>query len=114
MALDEDMAMRFYKIGDAVDLADQLVTILQSPELQRSMSEQNFAAGLQMTMATVVRNYLRWFELNRYKEAFAGRRREWLPAPSSRDGREAEAGQESRPHLEPVKADASSFDIAQI
>ena len=58
MARDEDMAMKFYRIGDAGDLADQLVSILQSPELQRSMSEQNFAAGLQMTMATVVRNYL--------------------------------------------------------
>ena len=114
MALDEDMAMKFYRIGDAVDLADQLVTILQSPELQRSMSEQNFAAGLQMTMATVVRNYLRWFELNRYRQAFEGRRREWLPAPSSRDRREAEAGEESRPHLEPVKTDASSLDVAQI
>jgi glycosyltransferase involved in cell wall biosynthesis len=114
MTLDEDMAMKFYRIGDAGDLADQLVTILQSPELQRSMSEQNFAAGLQMTMATVVGNYLRWFELNRYRQAFEGRRREWLPAPSSRDRREAEAGGESRPHLEPVKTDAPSFDIAQI
>ena len=114
MAHDEDIAMKFYRIGDAGDLADQLVTILQSPELQRSMSEQNFAAGLQMTMATVVRNYLRWFELNRYRQAFEGRRREWLPIPSSRDRREAEVGEESRSHLEPVTTDTSSFDVAQI
>jgi len=114
MVLDEDMAVRFYRVGDASDLAGQLVSILQSPELQRSMSEHNFAAGLQMTMATVVRNYLRWFELNKLRQALEGRRRDWLPAPVSRDGREAEVGKERRPHLEPVKGDASSFDIAQI
>jgi len=33
------------------------------------MAEHNYAAGTQMTMATVVRNYLRWFELNRYKRS---------------------------------------------
>ena len=38
MAADEDMAIDFYKVGDAVDLADKLVAILQSPEQQRQMS----------------------------------------------------------------------------
>jgi hypothetical protein len=33
------------------------------------MGRQNFAAGLEMTIGSVVRNYLRWFELNRYKKA---------------------------------------------
>jgi glycosyltransferase involved in cell wall biosynthesis len=69
MAADEDMAISFYKVGDAADLADQLVAILQSPEQQRRMSEQNFLAAMQMTMTTVVRNYLRWFELKRCKKA---------------------------------------------
>lgn len=69
MAADEDMAVRFYEIGNAADLAEQLIAILESPELQRSMAERNFAAGVQMTMASVVRNYLRWFELNRCKRA---------------------------------------------
>jgi glycosyltransferase involved in cell wall biosynthesis len=110
MALDEEMAVKFYRIGDAGDLAGQLVTILQSPELQRSMSERNFAAGLQMTMATVVRNYLRWFEVNKNRKALEGHRRGWLPAPSSRVER-AEVG---RPHLEPAKTDGPTFDIAQI
>ena len=77
MATDEDMAVRFYKIGDAADLARQLTQVLQSPELQRSMGRQNFAAGLEMTMARVVRNYLRWFDLNTYK-------RELLRAMGSR------------------------------
>jgi glycosyltransferase involved in cell wall biosynthesis len=68
MAADEEMAVSFYKVGDAGDLANQLITVLQSPELQRSMGRRNFAAGLEMTIASVVRNYLRWFELNRYKQ----------------------------------------------
>lgn len=69
MAADEDMAVSFYKVGDAADLADQLVAILQSAEQQRRMAEQNFSAAIQMTMPSVVRNYLRWFELNRRKKA---------------------------------------------
>ncbi|HWF47724.1 MAG TPA: glycosyltransferase [Bryobacteraceae bacterium] len=69
MAADEDMSVRFYKVGDASDLAHQLITVLRSPELQRSMGRQNFAAGLEMTIGSVVRNYLRWFELNKTKKA---------------------------------------------
>jgi glycosyltransferase involved in cell wall biosynthesis len=69
MAADEGMAARFYKRGDATNLAEQLAAILRSPELQSEMAERNYAAGLQMTLASVVRNYLRWFELNRFKRA---------------------------------------------
>src|SRR6202034_4646677 len=69
MAADEDMAISFYEVGNAVDLADKLVAILQSPEQQRRMAEHNFSAAMQMTMSSVVRNYLRWFELKRCKEA---------------------------------------------
>jgi hypothetical protein len=69
MAADEDMAIDFYQSADAVDLADKLVAILQSPEQQRQMSEHNFSAAMQMTMSSVVRNYLRWFELKRCKKA---------------------------------------------
>ena len=90
MVTDEDMAVRFYKRGDARDLADQLVAILQSPALQRQMAHHNFAAGVEMTMSSVVNNYLRWFELNRCKRAIrdAGivreRRRMWLRSLRSR------------------------------
>jgi glycosyltransferase involved in cell wall biosynthesis len=69
MAIDEDMAASFYKTGDANDLADQLITILQSSELQRRMAEHNYRAGVRMTMSCVIRNYLRWFELQRSKKA---------------------------------------------
>ena len=71
MAADEDMAISFYKVGDAADLGGQLVAILQSPEQQQRMAEQNFSAAIQMTMPSVVRNYLRWFELKRCKKAVA-------------------------------------------
>jgi len=68
MAIDEDMAAAFYKTGDANDLAEQLLTILNSPELQRRMAEHNYRAGVRMTMSSVIRNYLRWFELQRCKK----------------------------------------------
>src|ERR1700733_3123508 len=68
MATDEDMAVRFFQRGDAADLAGQLTSILQSQEEQRQMAEQNFSAAIQMTLPSVVRNYLRWFELNRAKK----------------------------------------------
>ncbi len=67
MAESENMAIRFYEAGNANDLAEQLITILQSPELEREMAEHNFAAGLEMTITNVVGNYLRWFELHRCK-----------------------------------------------
>lgn len=69
MVTDEDMAVRFYTVGDAVDLTEQLVQILRSPQLQRNMAEQNFATGMQMTMRSVISNYLRWFRLNHAKRA---------------------------------------------
>jgi len=71
MAANEDMAVRFYRAGDASDLAGQIAAILESTELERQMAEDNFEAGLQMTMTEVVNNYLRWFELNRYKKALS-------------------------------------------
>jgi glycosyltransferase involved in cell wall biosynthesis len=92
MVEDEDMAVRFYETGDPGSLANQLVAILQSPGLQRQMAQHNFAAGVEMTMTSVVKNYLRWFELNRCKKAVgdAGilrdRRRRWLRSLRNRDG----------------------------
>ncbi len=67
MVEDEDMAVRFYKPGNAADLAEQLIAILQSPELEHEMAEQNSVAGLEMMIGNVVNNYLRWFRLQRCK-----------------------------------------------
>ncbi len=69
MAADEEMAVSFYRTGDASDLADKLAGVLRSPENQRHMAEQNFSAAVRMTMPNVVRNYLRWFELAERKRA---------------------------------------------
>jgi glycosyltransferase involved in cell wall biosynthesis len=107
MAADDDMAILFYEKNDAMDLAEKLTTVLQSPELQRQMSEHNYEAGIQMTMATVARTYLRWFELHKSKRALAGSgrlgriRRRWLSSLSSRlegfsKDSESEAGLPSR------------------
>ncbi len=68
MAAEEDMAIRFHKVGSAQDLAGQLVAILQSPQLEREMAEHNFVAGVEMTLSNVVNKYLRWFELQRCKK----------------------------------------------
>ncbi len=81
MASDEGMAISFYRTGDASDLAQKLTTLLQNSGLQRQMAEHNYEAGVQMTMTRVVRDYLRWFELHKCKEALrrgrlnAGQRR---------------------------------------
>jgi glycosyltransferase involved in cell wall biosynthesis len=69
MAAAEDMAIRFYRIGDAAELAGQFAAILQSPALQQQMAEHNFAAGVEMTMTSIVKNYLRWFELQTCKRS---------------------------------------------
>ncbi len=68
MVADEDMAVRFYKPGNAEDLAGQLIAILESPELEYEMAAQNFVAGLEMMIGNVVNNYLRWFRLQKCKK----------------------------------------------
>jgi glycosyltransferase involved in cell wall biosynthesis len=67
MAVDDDMAILFYKKGDADDLAEKVIEVLESPDLQERMSQHNYHAGVEMMMATVVRTYLRWFELHKLK-----------------------------------------------
>jgi glycosyltransferase involved in cell wall biosynthesis len=68
MAAEEDMAILFHKVGNAEDLADRLVSILESPQREREMAEHNFVAGIEMTLSNVVNKYLRWFELQRCKK----------------------------------------------
>jgi glycosyltransferase involved in cell wall biosynthesis len=69
MADGEDLAIEFYRAGDAQDLADCLVKILQSPEDLRAMALQNFSAALRMTMPAIVQKYLRHFQLQQQIEA---------------------------------------------
>jgi len=73
MATNEHMAIRFYRAGNAIDLAEQLVAILESPQMEHQMAMMNFEAGLEMTMGSIVSNHLRWFELDRCKKAIAAK-----------------------------------------
>ena len=84
MAADEDMAVSFYKKGDPVDLAAQLIGLLESPQDQRRVAEQNYAAAVRMTMPNVVRHYLRWFELERRKRSLGSLTEHRLPLMSRR------------------------------
>jgi glycosyltransferase involved in cell wall biosynthesis len=115
MAADEDMAVSFYTVGDATDLAEQLVAILQSPEQQRRMAEHNFSAAMKMTMANVVGNYLRWFELKRAKKAIgaaaslsdwpASWRRSALsrPSPTREDQEDDDSAEDLREPSAPIE-----------
>ena len=82
MAADENMAISFYKTGDPVDLAAQLIGLLESPQDQRMAAEQNYSAAVRMTMPNVVRHYLRWFELERRKRSLGSSTEYRLPLMS--------------------------------
>jgi glycosyltransferase involved in cell wall biosynthesis len=87
MADDENLALDFYKVGDARSLANKLMDLLRSPERQHEMSEQNFSAALRMTMPQIMQQYLRSFELHRRTQALMPISRfrrlpVWLPSRS--------------------------------
>ena len=87
LADDENLALEFYKVGDAGNLAGKMLELLQSPERQQEMSEQNFSAALRMTMPQIMQQYLRSFELHRRTQALAPISRfrrlpPWLPSRS--------------------------------
>jgi glycosyltransferase involved in cell wall biosynthesis len=87
MADDENLALDFYKVGDATSLANKLLDLLRSPDRMREMSEQNFSAALRMTMPQIMQQYLRSFELHRRTQALAPISRfrrlpAWLPSRS--------------------------------
>ncbi|MFZ0395017.1 MAG: glycosyltransferase [Terracidiphilus sp.] len=107
MAADEDMAIRFYRRGDPRDLADQLLAILESPMLERQMAEHNFAAGIEMTMTSVVNNYLRWFRVHRSRRALRRHSAQPELPPDSRDLQPggAPAPLHLRPALVPQRAE---------
>ncbi len=88
MALDEGLAVAFYKTGDANSLAAELHALLNDAELMREMAEQNFSAALRMTMPQIIRQYLRSFDLQqraRALEPISRFRRipSWIPSRSA-------------------------------
>jgi len=64
MAEDEGLAIAFYETGESDSLARTMVKLLRDPAAQREMAEQNFYAALRMTMPTIIRQYLRTFDLH--------------------------------------------------
>ncbi len=106
MATDEEMAISFYGLGKAEELADKLIAILQSEAVQREMGGRNYWAGIQMTMANIARTYLRWFELQRHKRLLAASRKPWAkywgrrkwvsPAPPANVVRKRDPAREGR------------------
>lgn len=81
MAEDENMAIRFYPKGDVTALASRLSEVLKSSDLQIRMGEANYAAGLEMNIQLVVRNYIRWFKLMKCKRDL-GKRSTLAPCTS--------------------------------
>ncbi len=65
MAEGEEIAIDFYKPGNAQDFANCLIDFLNNPEKQQAMAVQNFSTALRMTMPTIVQKYLRHFELEK-------------------------------------------------
>ncbi len=65
MAEEEDMAIDFYRTGDAAALGEVCVRLLQDETRQREMAEQNFSVALRMTMPAVIRQYVRGFDRQR-------------------------------------------------
>jgi glycosyltransferase involved in cell wall biosynthesis len=102
MAEDENMAIRFHRVGDAAHLAEQLIAILESPELERQMAAQNYAAGIEMTMSHVVGNYIRWFQLNQHKRALTGARRRTQRGAVSRTEEDPGSLEQAAPYSGPA------------
>jgi glycosyltransferase involved in cell wall biosynthesis len=88
MADDEGLSIRFYKVGEPRSFAENLIDLLNSPEKQHEMSEQNFSAALRQTMPQIIRKYLRAFDLHqraRALEPISRFRRipSWVPSRSA-------------------------------
>lgn len=88
MADDEGLGILFYQTGSENSLADQICGLLNSPEMMKEMSEQNFSAALRQTMPQIMRQYLRSFDLHqraRALEPISRFRRlpAWVPSRSA-------------------------------
>jgi len=69
MAEDEGLAIEFYETGEPESLAATMTKLLRDPQQQHEMAEKNFYAALRMTMPTIIRQYLRAFDLHQHSKA---------------------------------------------
>ena len=77
--------MEFFVANDASSLAQQLSTLLQSPDQLVLMAQNNFKAALQMSMPRIIQQYVRSFDMQqrvRILKAYSQlrRTRRWAPA----------------------------------
>jgi glycosyltransferase involved in cell wall biosynthesis len=87
MAQEEGVAMDLYRVGDQQSLTAAIIRLLEGPDRQREMAEQNYAAAVRNTMPQIVRQYLRSFEwqlrgVRRLQSAWGLRQRQHPVAPS--------------------------------
>lgn len=63
LAQQELVSMEFFAAHDVDSLAQQLLSLLQSPNRLEVMARQNFSAALQMSMPQIIRQYIHSFDL---------------------------------------------------
>jgi glycosyltransferase involved in cell wall biosynthesis len=88
MSADEQLAISFFETGNAHSMADCIVSVLESPAIQREMGEANFSVALRQTMPMIISQYLRSFSTqqgHRALQPFTRFRRlpGWVPLRSA-------------------------------
>ncbi len=88
MCENEGLAIKFFPIGNRSAMAKKILSLLESPEEQQVLAEQNFSAALRMTMPQIIRQYVRAFDRQqraRALEAVSRFRRlpSWIPSRST-------------------------------
>jgi glycosyltransferase involved in cell wall biosynthesis len=88
MCENEGLAIKFFAVNNKSEMTDRIVDLLQSPEQQQEMGDQNFTAALRMTMPQIIQQYVRAFDRHhrtRALEAVSRFRRipAWIPSRSA-------------------------------
>lgn len=61
LAANEGIAIRYFRLGSTDSLVEQMLSALNSPTELQEMAWQNYAAGVAMSMPSVVREYIQSF-----------------------------------------------------
>ncbi len=61
LAAEQNIAVDYYRNGDAADLAARILRLIADEQRQKEMSEQNYRVGCNMTIPSVVQQYLQDF-----------------------------------------------------
>ena len=76
---EEGLAIEFYEPGNAVSMAEAILTLLEDPARLQDMAFQNVSAALRMSMPEIIRQYVRTFDLQQRLDGLrsASRLRKW-------------------------------------